>query len=75
MRAGASAASAAACCPWQAHYGRVVAPALAGSVSELSAASAALLALLRAVEDSITLVLQKSVDAFMAQVRASAAAH
>jgi len=52
----------------QAHFSGVVAPALSGSVSELSAASSALLALIRAAEDSITVVLRKSVDACISQV-------
>jgi hypothetical protein len=41
---------------------------VSGSVAEVSAASSALLALIRAAEDSITAVLRKSVDTFMTQV-------
>lgn len=52
----------------QSHYSSTVAPAVSGSVAELSAASSALLALIRAAEDSITAVLRKSVDTFMTQV-------
>jgi hypothetical protein len=55
----------------QSHYSGTVAPAVSGSVAELSAASSALLALIRAAEDSITAVLRKSVDTFMTQVTAS----
>ncbi|WIA33366.1 hypothetical protein OEZ86_006503 [Tetradesmus obliquus] len=52
----------------QSHYSSTVAPAVSGSVAELSAASSALLALIRAAEDSITAVLRKSVDTFMTQM-------
>eukprot|EP00775_Hariotina_reticulata_P013513 gene13513-13638_t len=52
----------------QAHFSAVVVPALSGSVGELSAASSALLALIRAAEDSITVVLRKSVDATISQL-------
>jgi hypothetical protein len=56
------------------YFSGVVAPAVTSSVAELSSASSALLSLIRAVEDSITVVLRKCVDAFMAEVRAGAAA-
>eukprot|EP00882_Tetradesmus_deserticola_P020200 GHRQ01021777.1.p1 GENE.GHRQ01021777.1~~GHRQ01021777.1.p1 ORF type:complete len:385 (+),score=188.27 GHRQ01021777.1:1103-2257(+) len=52
----------------QSHYSGTVAPAVSGSVAELSSASSALLALIRASEDSITAVLSKSVDTFMTQM-------
>ncbi|KAF8067429.1 SEC10a [Scenedesmus sp. PABB004] len=52
----------------QAHFSDVVSPALAASPAELSAASGAALALMRAAEGSISVVLRKSVDAFMLQL-------
>lgn len=55
--------------PLQSHYSRVVSPAVSESAPELSAASSALLALIHAVEDSITVVLRKSVDTFITHVR------
>lgn len=53
----------------QVYFSGVVVPAVSGSVAELSSASSALLSLIRAVEDSITVVLRKCVDAFIAEVR------
>lgn len=52
----------------QVYFSGVVVPAVQSSVAELSSASSALLSLIRAVEDSITVVLRKCVDAFMAEV-------
>lgn len=52
----------------QVYFTGVVVPAVSSSVAELSSASSALLSLVRAVEDSITVVLRKCVDAFMAEV-------
>lgn len=54
----------------QSHYNRIVVPAISPNMVELSSASSALLALLHAVEDSITTVLRKSVDTFIAHVSA-----
>lgn len=54
----------------QVYFSGGVVPVVSGSVGELSAASSALLALIRAVEDSITVVLRKCVDAFVGEVRA-----
>jgi hypothetical protein len=53
----------------QVYFSGVVVPAVSSSVAELSSASSALLSLIRAVEDSITMVLRKCVDAFMSEVR------
>lgn len=52
----------------QVYFSGVVAPAVSSSVAEMSSASSALLSLIRAVEDSITVVLRKCVDTFMAEV-------
>jgi len=52
----------------QVYFTGVVVPAVSSSVAELSSASSALLSLVRAVEDSITVVLRKCVDAFVAEV-------
>jgi hypothetical protein len=52
----------------QVYFSGVVVPAVQASVAELSSASSALLSLIRAVEDSITVVLRKCVDAFMTEV-------
>lgn len=52
----------------QVYFSGVVAPAVTSSVAELSLASSALLSLIRAVEDSITVVLRKCLDAFMAEL-------
>jgi hypothetical protein len=53
----------------QVYFSGVVVPAVSTSVAELSSASSALLSLIRAVEDSITVVLRKCVDAFSSEVR------
>lgn len=53
----------------QVYFSGVVVPAVSTSVAELSSASSALLSLIRAVEDSITVVLRKCVDACISEVR------
>lgn len=58
--------------PRQVYFSGVVVPAVSGSVAELSAASSALLSFIKAVEDSITVVLRKCVDTFIAEVREAA---
>ncbi len=52
----------------QAHFEVVVLPAVAPSVADHGAAAAALLALLKAAEESVTAVLRRAVDVFVAQV-------
>ena len=54
----------------QRHYGEAVAPRLAaaGTVSDLGACGGGLLALLRAAEEGVLLVLRKCSDAFIIQV-------
>ena len=54
----------------QAHFEVAVLPAVAPSVADHGAAAGALLALLRAAEESVTAVLRRAVDVFVAQVRA-----
>lgn len=52
----------------QRHYEDVVLPHVRASAAEHSACAAGLLALMRAVEDSVLVTLRKAIDAFFAQV-------
>ncbi|KAI8464865.1 MAG: exocyst complex component Sec10-domain-containing protein [Monoraphidium minutum] len=52
----------------QAHFEIIVLPAVSPSVADHGAASAALLALLRAAEESVTAVLRRAVDVFVSQL-------
>lgn len=57
----------------QSHFRKVIVPAVAPSVSDHSAATSALVALIKAVEESVMVTLRKCVDAFMVQVTDQAA--
>eukprot|EP00877_Chromochloris_zofingiensis_P003097 jgi/Chrzof1/12789/Cz07g07190.t1 len=52
----------------QSHFRKVIVPAVAPSVSDHSAATSALVALIKAVEESVMVTLRKCVDAFMVQI-------